>query len=433
MSTPIGASAAPVSLRERLEHIDILRGIALLGVLAMNLHFWFRAPMARYRLESHPWPGFFNVATDWGLEALVAGKALATFAMLFAVGLAIQMERAEARGQAFGRFGFRRLGALFAFGVLHLLLVWNGDILHNYAIVGLISLAFLRRKVKTILIWLGVLLGLAVLAILVFSVIQGLRPPPEIHSAKGIEKTQALLRETLQIRGSGTWVAELQFRLREYVRIFGPGGELVSTLDIFIKFLVGLAIWKSGVLHDPSAHLPRLRRFFAWTLGAGLMLSLLATLAQEHIVWILTHWKTTRFFLPVMGISQIFGPLILALGWASGVLLLLQRRIWQDLLRPFADVGRMALTNYLTQSLVMTFVFFGWGLGLYNTLGPFAGLCLSVGFFALQALLSRWWLARFQFGPVEWAWRSITYGRPQPLRRAPAPLADVQVKAPEPA
>jgi uncharacterized protein len=413
---------APVTLRERLEHIDILRGIALLGVLVMNLHFFFRDSIGRYRLESHPWGGWWNIGTDWALLTLVEGKAMTIFAMLFAVGLAIQVERATERGSGFWGFGFRRLGALFLFGLLHFLLIWNGDILHNYALVGMLALGFLKRNLKTILIWLGSLYGLVIVGVLIVCIRQAMGAAPSPRSAADIAQTQAWLQETLQVRGSGTWVAEFWFRLREFARVQGLGGELTSMVDIFLKFMLGLAIWKSGILRNPSAHLPKIRKFFIASVSAGLACAIIVTLWGETREWTLVHWRHVRYLLPIIGLSQSFRMTLLGMGWAAGVILLLQRATWKKLLEPFKAVGRMAFTNYLAQSLVMTFLFNGWGLGLYHKLSPLEGVGVSVVFFTLQALFSRWWLTRYQFGPAEWAWRSLTYWKRQPFKMA-LPLA----------
>lgn len=405
--------ALPVSAEERLHHVDTLRGVALLGVLMMNLHEWFRAPMQMYRGNPHPWGGWWNVLTDTLLETLVSGKALSTFAMLFAVGLCIQSERVLARGGSFKPYAFRRLGALFVFGVLHILMVWNGDILHNYAIVGILALPFLHRKPKTIYIWLGCILGGAAIALLVVSIIMALKPTSPFggRTPAGITRTQALIQEMLQIRGHGTWKQEFFFRLKEYTQLFGWRGELGNTFDIFIKFLVGLAIWKSGILRDPAANLHRIRRFFFWIAPIAL-LGVAISHGARQIQSMPPHvWHTFRWFLPLIGFSQVFGTLAMALAWGSGVLLLLQRPTVQRALSGFTAIGRMALTNYLTQSIVMTALFFGWGLGLYGRLSPFIGVCISVGFFIAQVAFSRWWLSRHAFGPMEWLWRSLTYGR----------------------
>lgn len=388
----------------------------MLGVLIINLHFWFRAPMLRYQLEPHPWGGVWNVGTDWFLKLFLEGKAMSNFAMLFAVGLAIQMERVEGRGLSFWKFGIRRLTALFLFGILHLVLVWNGDILHNYALVGFLCLIFLNRKLQTVKIWFGMMCGLAITTILVLSIRAfhgtGIKPPSE----EAIAKLQASIQETIQNRGHGTWLVEFKFRLREWVSLYWPGADIFYCLGIFILFLAGLAIWKSGMLRDPSAFLPRIRKFFYWAFPLGIFMGLVDLLKKEQLDIFTTHWKQIRFFLPLIGFSSFFGPVVMALAWASGALLLLQKPRWSNLLEPFSYVGRMALTNYLAQSVVMTFLFFGWGLRLYNKLGPLAGLAVSLTFYTLQVGFSQWWLARFQYGPMEWAWRCITYWKVQPLR-----------------
>lgn len=414
------ALAVPVPSEDRLHHVDTLRGVALLGVLVMNLHEWFRGPMQQHFLDPHHWPGWWNTLTNVLLSALVSGKAMTTFAMLFAVGLCIQSERVLARGGSFKPYALRRLGILFLFGVLHILLVWNGDILHNYGMVGLLALPFLHRKPKTIYIWLFTILGLGLVGILVFSVIMALNPtaPWGPASPNRTARLQSLIQEMLQIRGNGSWTQEFFFRLREWNRMFGWRGELGITMDIFIKFLVGLAVWKSGILRDPSAHLPRLRRFFAWAAPTAVVMVIAATLPRTYASATAAAWPVFRWFLPLVGISQIFGVILMALAWGAGALLLLQKPAVRRALGGFTVMGRMALTNYLTQSVVMTFLFFGWGLKLYGKVGPFVGFAMACTFFALQVAFSRWWLARHPFGPMEWVWRACTYGR-LPGRREP--------------
>lgn len=418
------ALAVPVPSEERLHHVDTLRGIALLGVLAMNIHEWFRAPIQMYRLQPHPWGGWWNVLTDTLLEALVSGKAMTTFAMLFAVGLCIQSERVLARGGSFKPYAFRRLGALFLFGVLHILLVWNGDILHNYALVGLLALPFLHRKPKTVYLWLFIVAGLALLGILAFSIIMALKPTPPWGSPNPsrIPRLQGIIQEMLQVRGKGTWGQEFFFRLKEWNQMFGWRGDLGLTFDVFAKYLVGLAVWKSGILRDPAAHLPRLRRFLAWAGPLALVMAVAAVLPRMFPTPPEAAWKTIRWFLPFVAASQVFGTILLALVWGAGALVLLQRPSVQRALSGFTTMGRMALTNYLLQSVVMTFLFFGWGLRLYGKLGPFLGFGIACAFFAAQIAFSRWWLSRHAFGPMEWLWRALTYGR-RPERRGAPTLA----------
>ena len=409
-------SAAPVPAEERLHHLDVIRGLALLGVLIMNVQFWFRAPGASYQLTPHPWPGFWNVGTDRVLAVLLEAKAMSTFAMLFAVGLAIQMERAEARGLAYRNIALRRLGALFLFGVLHVLLVWEGDILHNYALAGFLCLPFLKRSLRTIKIWLRILAGAATVGALVMSVKLILERGMQPATGEALAKFQAIVQEALVKRGHGTWLQEAGFRLHSWVRQFWPGAEIGQAPYYLTLFLLGLAVWKSGVLRDPASHLPRIQRFFSWAFPLALLLGLIALLQTDGVVFLNAHWRVWRFSIPVVLLAAAFGPPFGALAWGSGILLLLQKPSWRRRLGPFAWAGRMALSNYLMQSLVMSFLFNGWGLGFYNRLGPLAGLGVSLACFGLQALLSHWWLAHFQFGPMEWLWRSITYWKCQPFR-----------------
>ncbi len=422
MTHTLALPAEPVASDARMHHVDTLRGIALLGVLIMNLHEWFRAPMQLYRITDHPWPGTLNLITDVFLQAFVHGKALTTFAMLFAVGICIQADRARATSGSYVPFGLRRMGALLLFGVAHILLVWNGDILHNYALVGLLCIPFLHRKPKTVMIWLISWFGLITLAMLVFSIVKAFGPSLFTgRSAAGLARNQALVEEMLKIRGQGTWTQEFFFRLKEYTQLWGFGGELGSTLDIFGKFLVGLAIWRSGVLSDPMAHRAKIRRFFLLMAPIALVMAAFSALPRLIPNPTPELWRVARFLLFPLGLSQVLGHITMALAYCSGVLLLLLNPAVARALSGFTAAGRMALTNYLTQSVVMTFVFFGWGLGLYNKLGPFAGVALSCAFFTLQVLFSRWWLAHHAYGPMEWVWRAITYGRSPKGRGAALP------------
>jgi uncharacterized protein len=413
--------ARPVGIGERLSHIDVIRGIALFGVLIMNIHFWFRTPMWSYRLSSHPWPQAWNVGTDWFLEVVMAAKAMTLFSMLFAVGLSIQMDRVLAKGMGFRGYVLRRLGAMFLFGALHILLFWNGDILHLYALVGLLLWPFLKRKPRTILVWLAVLFGLATLAVLGLSIYQMLTPLPAYKPGGG--RAAAMVQACLNGYQSHSWLAVMRFRLKDFVTMLGMTAP--AAILVFLNFLIGLSVWKSGILQDPAAHLGRLRRFTLWALPLGLAANLLMAAVNGSVgpeSWIRLHWSVARFFLPLVGLSQIFGLPLLALGYGAGLLILFQGETWRRRLLVLAPMGRMAFTNYILQSAVMTFLFYGWGLGLYNRLSPLAGVGIGLAFYGLQLAWSHWWLARFQFGPLEWLWRAVTYWSWPPLKLKAAPL-----------
>jgi uncharacterized protein len=185
--------------------------------------------------------------------------------------------------------------------------------------------------------------------------------------------------------------------------------NLVMLGPMFLAlFLIGLNLGKQEFFRDVPARLPRVRGALPWIAALGLIGNGIYAAAQS-----LSPFSPARFLSVALWV--VAAP-ALALAYVSVILLLWQRPVWKRLLRLLAPVGRMALTNYLLQSLVCTTLFYSYGFGLYGKVSPSVGLVLTVVIFLLQIPLSVWWLNRFRFGPMEWVWRSLTYGKPQPMR-----------------
>ena len=408
-------SFAPLNPGERLLHLDAIRGCALLGVLLMNVHYHFRGPAMLYVLDAHPSPGLVDALVDDLLRFFVEGKAMTLFCMLFAVGLAIQLERYEARGgKRFWAFAWRRMGALFAIGLLHVVLLWEGDILAVYALAGVLLFPFLRRKPRTVYIWTASLFGFlaaTVVAMLVVRMLRGgVRPP----SARAAAAAAEMVARSLEVHGQGSWWDVLLFRAEEWRQ--NLWGQLPALLDAFASSMLGLAVWRSGIPRDPLSRGTALRGAAGWLTGAGLAAGVVALYWKPIRACALAHAPWGLALAIPAGLCAEFGAKVLALGYGALLLLAWQTPKGRLLLGPFAWAGRLALTNYLAQSLIMTAIFYGWGLGLFGKVGPAAGLALGVLVFGLQAWVSRWWLVRFLFGPAEWLWRCLSYGRFQPFR-----------------
>jgi uncharacterized protein len=181
--------------------------------------------------------------------------------------------------------------------------------------------------------------------------------------------------------------------------------------SVFAMFLLGVYAGRKGIFQGIPGHLPFFRRVFGWGLAVGLTGNLVyATLSEVG----------NRFVpSPVSLLAQVghtYGAPALAVAYGAGLTLLMQRPGWSARLAPLASVGRMALSNYLLQTLVCTTIFYSYGLGLFGSVGPAAGILLTVVIYLAQIPLSVWWLSRFRFGPVEWIWRTLTFGRRQPMR-----------------
>lgn len=378
---------------ERIEAIDILRGLALFGVLVVNLVGSFRDSFLRHFLYPDPGRVFPDRVADSAIRILLEGKALTIFAFLFGAGLAMQYERLSRSHPDPAGLLRRRLLVLFAFGLAHLLLVWNGDILTEYALLGLLSLALVQAPEARLRQWMASLVAVSIVAP---AFVMGFLFPDEATLRREIV-------EATHVYASGSWLEIREYSLREFARLTPVLLTLLpQTLAIF---LAGMIAWRRGYLAEPDAHVPALRRLAAVGLGVGGPLTLFNQLEPDGLASL------------AMAVTLPLAPLLLAMGYAAALMLMLRRERARQALAAFGDLGRMAFTNYIVQSLAFGFIFFGYGLGLFAQLGTVAALAIGIAFYALQLAYSRAWLARYRYGPLEWAWRSLTYGEPQPMRR----------------
>jgi uncharacterized protein len=389
----------PVSDNERIKSLDIIRGFALLGVILMNLEGYFRAPFARFQLHPHPWPGFLNRVTDFSLQALLAWKAMSLYAFLFGVGLAIQFVRTHENPEAFRRFALRRMAALLAVGALHVTLVFDQDILMPYALCGMLTALFYARLKPRTLALLGCCWIVATLTFV------GWTSTGSLPTLKDLAENVPLqIQETLNDNLHSSWWASIGLRWSCLCGGY-PGYLLQGVLYAHGLMLLGLAAWKAGVFTDIALWQNR-ARLITWTiLPAAVLLNML--------IWLIPDLHGARFNLCPLWATALFLACIplLALGYAAGLWRVANNPKWQCRLASVAAIGRMGLTNYLLHSLVLSWVFYGYGLGLFDRFGSFVGTVLiGLSLFILMACWSPWWLNRFRFGPAEWLWRSMTYG-----------------------
>ncbi|MFN2441195.1 MAG: DUF418 domain-containing protein [Thermoanaerobaculia bacterium] len=394
------ANSEPVPPSERLVAVDALRGVAVFGILVVNMLF-FAAPIPW--ISSAHWTGLADSIAMFVTEVFFTAKFYTTFALLFGFGFGLQMERAETAGRSFVPTYIRRVLMLLLFGLLHASLVWFGDILHVYALLGLLLIPFRRLAAAAIvpiaLVALFIPVGLLFLAALAISLVGD-------SAAAG---TDSLFNtaEAIRIYSSGTWSEVHRQRLSDWM--FLEGAALFFFPTIFAMFLAGHLLSRTQIARRPADYRRLLRIVAIAGIGAGIPVNILAWWLQRGASPMELGWRAAWH----QAVLAVGAPL-LALGYGSLVLLLSDR---QRVLAPFAAVGRMALTNYLLQSVIGTLIFYSYGLGLYGTLGPAALLPLAVAIFLVQVPLSFWWVKRFRYGPVEWIWRGATYGRLPALRR----------------
>jgi len=401
------ATFQPIAPDERIATLDVLRGLALLGILLMNMEaFVGPLDLSTSGIDPH-WQGVDRWA-DAFVYIFVQGKFFTLFSLLFGAGFAVMAQRAEVAGRDFTRFYLRRSLGLLGIGLVHALLLWSGDILVVYALLSFLLLAF-REAPRAWLPVMGVLAYLAAIGLMLLLGALMLLVPDEVTAAQATH-AQAAIEAQRQAYGHGTYGQAVLQRLRDFGASLGA--LLVVGPQVLGMFLIGSWFARSGAIAHPDAH----QRLFTWLRRGALPLGLALMLA---CTWYQPWLAPGRFDLrsaAVYGGSALAG-LLMCLGYlAWGVR-------WSHALRWLAPAGRMALSNYLGQSLVCTLLFYGYGLGWFEQMGRAWQLLFAVALFAAQVALSRAWLRHFRFGPMEWLWRAITYWRWPPLRRDAAGAA----------
>jgi uncharacterized protein len=408
---PPTPQATPVTLDERILFIDVLRGLALFGILAANMRA-FVAPLDAYMNINALFPGRADVIAQGVINVFFQGKFISIFSFLFGLGFAMQMSRAEARGARFLRFYPRRLAALAVFGIIHGALIWAGDILLTYALAGAILLLFRNRRQKTLLYWAASLLCLPVLAGTALFIAYHTSLHRKWMDPKPLDLTKWHHITAIYAHGSLrqiAWQNWIEWKTDLPVQAFA-----IYTAALF---MLGMWVWRAGIVQRLPELVPVLRKICVWCVAIGLALSLYTT-----IVLIVTPPLIVSIWRWFAGILWLPGSHILAAGYMAGLAVLFQHPVWRARLTPFAAIGRMALTNYLLQSLLCT-VFFE-ATGLYGKIGPAAAIIPTILLYAAQLPFSLWWLRRYRYGPMEYLWRILTYGKMPALRRRDAARPD---------
>lgn len=401
------ADLGPAPARERLAALDGLRGFALLGILLVNVGL-FSGPEFWLQIGGMGGYSGLDAALNFLVTFLFQAKFYSIFSFLFGMGLVMQTMRAEARGVASGGFLARRLAVLAVFGAIHAVFIWSGDILLTYALLGFLFLLFRKRRPRTMLVWAAILIFLPGFLLLVLGTISLLATTtPE--GARAITQAGAgqadLIRSVadsaLAAYGSGSYADMVAQRLSE-LYLFATNIFFIAP-GIFGMFLIGGAVARAGWLEDIEAHRAGIRRAVTVGLAVGLPLNLLAA----YGIVMNTGGAVGTAMLWIGQSAQLLGAPFLALAYAGIVATMIRRFPGSDLARRTAAVGRMALTNYLLQSVVMTSIFYG--LGLYGRVSFAVALLMCLVLYAAQLFLSPLWLSRFSQGPMEWLWRRLTY------------------------
>lgn len=404
-------SASPVRPAERIVDLDILRGIALFGILVVNLYI-FSNPIAILATDSGMWSEWYNQAYMFFSRVFFEGKFISMFSFLFGIGFYIFTERLKIKELKVRLVFFRRMFLLFVIGILHATFFWAGDILAPYAVAGVFIMFFLNRKDKTVKVWIGLVAGgfLMLFTLIILFVMWGMNIPEMAGDIKqgfieAEEDFMDLLYRGYVVYISGTFSEMMAYRREEMA--FGWTGIFLSPMGIpyiIAIFLFGFLIGRQGLLQNPKL----LRSMFIhrrWMLlVTGILLSVLYAVSNLYIDSLLFDgWMLVQIY------SIMFGAPILMLGYVGFILKWLDDNKAKSFLHGFAPVGRMALTNYIMQTLICTTLFYGYGLGLMGRLEPIYILPLACLIFLFQIYISTRYFRKYKMGPLERLWRMGTY------------------------
>ncbi len=404
---------SPVIQKERAEILDVLRGIALLGICIANYPVFamyvFQAPQTQAAMPK----ANIDTALKYFQAAFIEGKFYSLFSLLFGIGFSIILQKIKRSGKHSLSVFYRRIIILLLIGLAHALILWDGDILVLYALLGLLLPLFRNMKDRSMLI----LSGILILSPLFFDLVRVI--------SGGRWDLALIFRQLAFSISENSGITENNYTnwlvlhksfgdVLEWNKsgFFFRWDMLLGTNrlpKVFAMFLLGLYVGRKMIY----ANLEENRPFLKKVRNRSLLLGLPATIVHAYL-------QNDPYRIPdVVGLlDTLFYALSvipLSLFYITSICLLFIKPSWQKKLLVFAPVGRMALTNYIMQSVLGIFIFYGMGLGWGATIGLVNVMSIALAVYMLQLIYSNWWFKYFQFGPLEWVWRQLTYGKRLPI------------------
>jgi len=345
---------------------------------------------------------------------LVDFKFYTLFAMLFGLGFAMQLSRKNNASGSFLLVYARRLSILFFIGIAHAYLIWFGDVLHLYAILGFVLILFHKMSDRAIVRW-------AVCIALLTALMPFLQSVELTNLIAGASTDEMSVATRFAALTSGEWSdvinVNASFMREAYMQFeIGFDSTIYLYFSILWKFLLGFVVGRQMLLQNSDKHLLVCRRVLPWAAAIGIAGN--TYLAGAAWFFDISLPDTSSVASSLSWVIMELSLFALSMAYLAGLVILYQKPQWRKRLEFLAPVGRMALTNYLLQSGIIVFLFYGVGFNLLGKVGASFCVILSIAVFGCQMVISRWWLQRFRFGPMEWVWRCLTYGKKQPFRQA---------------
>ncbi|AKO91394.1 DUF418 domain-containing protein [Priestia filamentosa] len=387
---------SPLRGAERISSVDTMRGFALFGILLVNMLIFQYGLFGEYEY----------IETAQGLEKISAsfinifgtGSFVTLFSFLFGFGVMILRDRSREKQRRFWTVYLRRLLLLLAFGLLHGTYIWEGDILTSYALCGFCLFLFLWCKPK---VWLTI--ALVIIGLMsAFSFI-----PAEEGSEDTLEASPSYLAQEKEVYATGSYSEVVHFRNNSMPFEDTSDGEMIAfgifgVLASLPMFFLGAYVAAKRWLHEPDRYVSLYKKMWWISLLIGFPLKIVPQFLQNE---------------SLEGLSASLGAPLVAIFYISSIALLTYSNRWKKLSNALARAGKLSLTNYLSQSIFFTFLFYGYGFGLFSKVGVTSGIVFTLVFFTIQLFLSKLWLQFFIIGPLEWIWRLWTYLKIPSIKR----------------
>ncbi|MEC9374519.1 MAG: DUF418 domain-containing protein [Planctomycetota bacterium] len=420
---------APVALAQRFDSLDILRGFALLGILAMNIQT-FAMPFAAYQNPTVFWPfDGVNRLTFLYTHFIFDQKMMSLFSMLFGAGVVLYAAKAKTKSDIprIRWLWLRRMFWLFVIGMIHAYLIWEGDILVTYALCGAILIWWIRRFP----VW--VLLPLSIVFLLIMSglsasqgwwmqALENAQPGDFGMNAEELDEARGQMAEQAAWFNPGADEIDRLVRTYRgsYGEVFAERASVATMLQTFgflfflfwrasAMMMLGIVLMKTRVFTGE-----RSSAFYAAMAMLGYVIGF-PLIAMGVNVNLANNYEAAKVFMYGSHFNA-FGSVFVALGHAGLLLFLYKSGVVGWLMKSLAAVGRMAFSNYLMQSVICAIIFYGYGFGYYGSLDRLEQQIVVVGIWIFQIVFSLFWLSRFRFGPMEWLWRALTYWKAPRMR-----------------
>jgi uncharacterized protein len=405
----------PVDTQERIALLDLLRGFALFGILMVNMQL-FNNPATIMFGDYTIWTDPLSKSATWFIRFFFEGKFYILFSLLFGMGFQLFMQKIDESKSVLSLFR-RRLLYLLLFGILHVVFLWYGDILVWYALFGFVMTWLRKKSNRSLIKWaIGFMLVPVVLTAIMLGFMEFALSIPE--AADEIQQSamerhnymQELTEAAYATYPTGSFAEIVKQRLTEYLLLLP--GVFFFYPNSLAMFLIGMVFMRKGYLTNPAEHKPFFKRLLFISLPIGLAGAFVVAQFASQVSQINMSW-----LMLLVTAGHILGGFFMAMTYVSLMVFCSQRGMFNKLRSLVAKLGRMALTNYLMHSLIASILFFSYGFGLYGKVNPFQGILITIAIYVFQLFFSHYWLKKYRFGPMEWLWRSMTYGRSMPMKR----------------